>query len=99
MHNFDSPPDAGNCGSDVSVAMGPGLEYFYNQWQLQTTGDIPLDPMQNSFSEWSETVIFSFPAFPNASEPDEATANDRPLYAAVNMVSRYLCPVRFWSCH
>lgn len=46
---------------------------------------MPVDPVNNVFTEWSETNLFGFPAFANVSAPDMATAESRPFYAALNM--------------
>ena len=85
VHNFGDASDEANCGFDITLALAPDLDEFDNQWLLQTSGEIPVDSAQNTFSEWSETVIFGFPPFANVSAPDEQTANDRPIYAAANM--------------
>ena len=70
---------------DLTVAMGRDAAVFYNQWQLQAMGDVPVDVANNPFTEWSETHLFGFPPFANVSAPDLETAADRPYYAAVNM--------------
>jgi hypothetical protein len=65
--------------------MGMNADIFYNQWQLQALGLVPVDDANNKFTEWSETVLFGFPPFANVSAPDNSTSTDRPYYAALNM--------------
>ena len=86
VHSFgDGDAKLANCGFDMSVAMGERAKVFYNQWQLQALGLVPVDAAGNIFTEWSEVHLFHFPPFNNESRPDLATASDRPFYAAVNM--------------
>jgi hypothetical protein len=85
VHNFGDADEEANCGFDITLALAPDLDEFENQWLLQTSGEVPVDPVQNVFSEWSETVIFGFPPMANVSAPDGPTAADRPIYAAANM--------------
>eukprot|EP01043_Picozoa_sp_COSAG02_P067476 COSAG02_NODE_10858_length_1844_cov_1.455899_1_plen_304_part_10 len=86
VHSFgDGDAKLANCGFDMSVSMGEHSKVFYNQWQLQALGLVPVDTAGNVFTEWSEVEIFHFPRFKNESNPDLSTASDRPFYAAVNM--------------
>ena len=87
VHNFGDPLAArdSNCGFDLSIVDGAEATQFYNQWQLQALGLVPIDGANNVFTEWSETTLFGFPPFANVSRPDMATATDRPFYAALNM--------------
>jgi hypothetical protein len=85
VHNFGNADASANCGMDVTLAIGEASSWFENQWELQARGQIPVDAVQNNFSEWSETVLFSFPPFANTSDPDLPTALSRPIYGAVNM--------------
>ena len=86
VHSFgDGDAKLANCGFDLSVSMGEHSKVFYNQWQLQALGLVPVDAAGNVFTEWSEVNLFHFPEFRNDSSPDLSTANDRPFYAAVNM--------------
>ena len=87
VHSFGDPladKDA-NCGFDLSIEQGAAAAEFWNQWQLQARGMVPVDGANNAFTEWTETHIFHYPPFKNVSQPDVATAADRPFYAAVNM--------------
>eukprot|EP00041_Stephanoeca_diplocostata_P035497 m.1256167 g.1256167 ORF g.1256167 m.1256167 type:complete len:489 (-) comp24710_c1_seq55:4164-5630(-) len=86
VHSFgDANAVSANCGFDLSVSMGQNSSVFYNQWELQALGLVPVDAVNNVFTEWSETNLFHFSPFKNVSMPDEATAKSRPFYAAVNM--------------
>jgi len=88
IHNFGHVNDGtGNCGMDVTIDpdLGPDAPYFYNQWELQALGLIPVDGDNNQFTEHTETSFFHFPPFENVSNPDMATSQDRPMYAALNM--------------
>eukprot|EP00039_Didymoeca_costata_P027026 m.17251 g.17251 ORF g.17251 m.17251 type:complete len:492 (-) comp5958_c0_seq2:65-1540(-) len=76
---------AANCGFDLGIPMGEKADYFYNQWQIQALGLVPVDPAQNVISEAVETSLFKFPPFKNVSQPDPKTSADRPYYAAINM--------------
>lgn len=86
VHSFgDANAVSANCGFDLSVAMGVNTSIFYNQWELQALGLVPVDAVNNVFTEWSETNLFHFSPFRNVSQPDEETAKSRPFYVAVNM--------------
>lgn len=86
VHSFgDGDAKLANCGFDLSVSMGEHSKVFYNQWQLQALGLVPVDAAGNVFTEWSEVNLFHFPEFRNDSSPDLSTASDRPFYAALNM--------------
>eukprot|EP00040_Diaphanoeca_grandis_P034216 m.211239 g.211239 ORF g.211239 m.211239 type:complete len:504 (-) comp33104_c4_seq14:15-1526(-) len=87
VHSFGDSLASGlaNCGFDLTVAMGLTAPEFYNQWQLQAKGLVPVDGANNMFTEWCETELFGFPPFANVSAPDLKTATDRPYYAALNM--------------
>lgn len=87
VHSFGDPladKDA-NCGFDLSIEQGAAAAEFFNQWQLQALGMVPVDGANNAFTEWTETRIFGYPPFANVSRPDIATSTDRPFYAALNM--------------
>ena len=65
---------------------GVALAFKYCSLRLvRVVAKVPVDASNNRYTEWSETTIFNFPPFANASQPDLATATDRPLYAAANM--------------
>ena len=87
VHSFGDPlaSRSANCGFDLSIDDGMASQTFWNQWQLQALGMVPVDVANNVFTEWSETELFGFPPFANTSAPDLATATDRPFYAALNM--------------
>ena len=86
VHNFgDGASDTANCGFDLSIPQAVLSPFFPNQWQLQSTGLVPIDPTNNWFTEWSETTIFHYPPFTNVSSPDFITSSSRPVYAALNM--------------
>jgi hypothetical protein len=86
VHSFgDGDSTTANCGFDLSVAIGMQSDIFYNQWQLQSLGYVPIDVVNNQFMEWSETNLFGYPPFQNLSQPDLKTSTDRPVYAALNM--------------
>ena len=86
VHNFGfSHPQS--CGVDVSMADGPRMPQFVNQWALQTPQFqlAPIDPGNNRGMEVTEVGTWGFTPFANISEPDLATAVDRPVYAALNL--------------
>ena len=86
VHSFgDGDMNTANCGYDLTIEMGQNVSIFYNQWQLQSLGFVPVDTENNQFTEWTETNIFGFPPFQNVSDPDLKTSSSRPFYGAVNM--------------
>ena len=86
VHNFGEGNWSGsNCGYDLTIPLLNDSDVFYNQWQLQVNGDMPLDVANNFFTEWTETHLFNFTKFKQESHPDAPTAASRPVYAALNM--------------
>ena len=86
VHSFgEGASPTANCGFDMTIAVGERSKLFYNQWQLESLGIVPIDAENNVFMEWSEVNLFNYPPFRNTSDPDLPTSTDRPLYAALNM--------------
>jgi hypothetical protein len=86
VHSFGDGDWAGaNCGFDLTVDLGMKKKVFPNQWELQVSGEMPVDTTNNDFMEWSEVNLFNFPPFANTSTPDRQTSVSRPLYGAINM--------------
>jgi hypothetical protein len=73
VHNFGNDLAEANCGADLSLSQGASARFFPNQWELQATGQMPVDAANNAYMEWSETNLFGFPPFANLSAPDIQT--------------------------
>jgi hypothetical protein len=52
---------------------------------MQVNRDVPPDPLNNVFTEWTETHLFNFTPFSHPLKPDATVADSRPVYGALNM--------------